>query len=182
MDLVLQLNDQLKEMEKGLDNLMQLKQASLDDASATIIPIVTIVVPSTLAASSAPTTPIATALSASTPTASATGSTTTTSIGDEANRLVKSMEEMSIQTTEMNKLKEKVTSPKIDYELAQIMHREEHHKATRMIERIKSLEKELTLNEPLGQAKEQLWANIINSVNDIWSSIQVIFEQIDLIK
>lgn len=27
-----------------------------------------------------------------------------------------------------------------------------------------------------------MWANIIDSVNDIWPSIQVIFEQIDLIK
>ena len=51
-----------------------------------------------------------------------------------------------------------------------------------MNERIKSLEKELTLNEPLGQAKEQLWANIIDSVNDIWPSIQVMFEHNDLIK
>jgi len=36
-----------------------------------------------------------------------------------------------------------------------------------MTKRIKILEKELTLDEPLGQAKEQLWANIIDSINDI---------------
>lgn len=35
------------------------------------------------------------------------------------------MEEISIQTTEMNKLKEKVTSLETYYKLAQIMHREE---------------------------------------------------------
>ena len=40
----------------------------------------------------------------------------------------------------------------------------------------------MTLKEPLAQAKQQLWANIINSVNDIWPSIQVIFEQNDLVK
>jgi len=51
-----------------------------------------------------------------------------------------------------------------------------------MNERIKNLEKELTLTEPFAQAKEQLWANIIDSVNDIWPSIQVIFEQNDLVK
>jgi len=51
-----------------------------------------------------------------------------------------------------------------------------------MNERTKSLEKELTLNEPLGQAKEQLWANTIDSVNGIWPSIKVIFEQKDLVK
>jgi len=33
------------------------------------------------------------------------------------------------------------------------MHKEEVHKSTRMNEIIKSLEKELTLKEPLGQAK-----------------------------
>jgi len=41
MDLVLQLNDQLKEMEKELDSLIQLKQASIDNPPATVIPIVT---------------------------------------------------------------------------------------------------------------------------------------------
>jgi len=51
-----------------------------------------------------------------------------------------------------------------------------------MNERIQILEKELTLKEPLGQDKEQLWANIIDSINDILPSIQVIFEQNDLVK
>lgn len=45
MDLILQLNDQLKEMEKELENLIELKQASLDTAIATSIPIVTTIVP-----------------------------------------------------------------------------------------------------------------------------------------
>jgi len=119
MDLVLQLNDQLKEMEKELDSLIQLKQASLDDAPTTFIPIVTTVVPSTLAASLVPTAPMAIALPASTPTTLATGYT-----GDEANKLVKEMEEMSIQTTEMNKLKEKVTNLETNYKLVQSMHKE----------------------------------------------------------
>jgi len=71
----------------------------------------------------------------------------------------------------MNKLKEKVTSLETDYKLAKIMHKEEVQKAIRMSERLKALEKNLTLKEPLGQAKEQLWANIIDSINDIWLSI-----------
>lgn len=29
---------------------------------------------------------------------------------------------------------------------------------------------------------KHLWDNIINSVNDIWTSIQIIFEQNDLVK
>jgi len=41
---------------------------------------------------------------------------------------------MSIQTTEMNRLKEKVTSLETGYKLAQIMHKEEKQKYTRINE------------------------------------------------
>jgi len=75
-----------------------------------------------------------------------------------------------------------VTSLETDCKLAKIMLKEEVQKASSMNGRLKAMEKDLTLKEPLGQAKELLWANIIDSVNDIWPSIQVIFEQIDLIK
>ncbi len=57
------------------------------------------------------------------------------------------------------------------------MKNEDEQKANRMSERFKAMEKELTLEKPLAKAKELLWANIIDSVNDIWPSIQVIFEQ-----
>ena len=55
------------------------------------------------------------------------------------------------------------------------MQKEETQKANRMSEKVKAMEKDLTLEKPLGQAKELLWTNIIDSVKDIWSSIQVIF-------
>ena len=106
MDLVLQLNDQLKETEKELDNLIQLKQASFETVTATVIPTVTTTVPSTSEAALAPTAPLATTLPAATTSTSTTGSTTTTTQpGDEASKLVKAMEDMSIKTTQMSKLK-----------------------------------------------------------------------------
>lgn len=77
----------------------------------------------------------------------------------------------------MNILKEKVASLETNYKLAQIMQKEEAQKANRMSEKVKALEKDLTLEKPLGHAKELLWANIIDSVKDIWQSIQVMFEQ-----
>ena len=40
----------------------------------------------------------------------------------------------------------------------------------------------MTLQQPLGDMKEFLWANIIDSINDVWPSIQVIFEQTKLVK
>lgn len=51
-----------------------------------------------------------------------------------------------------------------------------------MVDKIKALEKDLTLQEPLGDMKEILWANIIDSINEIWPSILIIFEQTELVK
>ena len=51
-----------------------------------------------------------------------------------------------------------------------------------MNDRIKTLEKELTFEKALRDIKEILWTNIINFIKDIWSSIQIIFEQIDLMR
>ncbi len=59
------------------------------------------------------------------PVATTTTSTKTGTAGDEANRSVKAMEKMSIQTNEMNKLKDKLTSLETDCRLSQIMHKEE---------------------------------------------------------
>ena len=111
-----------------------------------------------------------------------TESTTTGTSTEKTTELVKAMEEMSIQATELKRLKEKVISLETDYQLAQIQQKEEAQKGLRMGERIKFLEKYLTLQKPLGEIKEMLWANIIDSVNDIWASIQLIFEQTKLVK
>jgi len=64
-----------------------------------------------------------------------------------------------------------VTILKKNYELSQINYTEEERKNRRMTERIKTLEKELTLEKPLRDIREILWTNIIDSINDIWSSI-----------
>jgi len=62
MDIVLKLNDQLKETENELDDLIQLKEAYVATSSTNVIPIVSTVVPSTLATSLATTAPLATTL------------------------------------------------------------------------------------------------------------------------
>ena len=51
-----------------------------------------------------------------------------------------------------------------------------------MIERLQKLERESTIGQTLAQAKEIIWADIINSINEIWPCIQIIFEQKELIK
>ena len=47
---------------------------------------------------------------------------------------------------------------------------------------MKTLEKELAFDKPLKEIRKILWANIIQSINEIWLSIQVIYEQLELVK
>ena len=47
---------------------------------------------------------------------------------------------------------------------------------------VKALEKDLTLEKPLKEIKEILWDNIIQSIEDVWPSIQIMYEKNDLIK
>ena len=47
--------------------------------------------------------------------------------------------------------------------------------------KVKALEKELLLENPLGEIRSILWANIGQSITDMWTSIQIIHEQIDLV-
>jgi len=111
-------------MENELENLIQRKQANLETTTATTIPIVTTTVLSTLATSLAPTAPLATTLPTTTTTTSPTGSKTTAAHrSDEASKLVKAMEDMSIQTTQINKLKEQIRSLEDEKKPAQIMHK-----------------------------------------------------------
>jgi len=86
MDLVLKLNDQLKETKKELDALIQSKQS--DSTSKDVIPTISIVVPSTLAPTAPPTTTLP---------VTEEYTTTTGAQGEKATKLIKGMEEKSIQ-------------------------------------------------------------------------------------
>lgn len=79
MEFILKLNDQLKETKKELDKLIQSKHSELATTSQTIIPIVSTTVPSTLAASLAPTVP---------PTPAMPVIGTSTSIGTSTEKIV----------------------------------------------------------------------------------------------
>lgn len=122
----------------------------MEAVTLTVIPAVTTIAPS---ASSAPLpTTLTVATSATT---SKTDSTTTTAHpNDEAGKLIKAMQDMSIQTNEINRLKEQIKSLEDEKTLVQIMHKDETHKSNRLNERLQKLEKELTLKEPLAQAKQ----------------------------
>lgn len=106
--------------------MIQSKQSELATTSTNTIPTVKIAVPSTLAASLAPTAPPVTALPVT------TESTIVGTLTEKTTELVKAMEEISIQAIELKRLKEKVASLEIDWKLAQIQQKEETQKSLRM--------------------------------------------------
>lgn len=47
---------------------------------------------------------------------------------------------------------------------------------------LQKLEKESSTGNTLGRVKDIIWNNIINGMNEIWPSIQIIFEQKELVE
>jgi len=81
--------------------------------------------------------------------------------------LIKSMVEMKLQVTELQKVKEKFTTLEQNYDLPKINYAEEKRKNKGMAKKIKTIEKDLTFDRPLAEIKKILWTNIIDSINDI---------------
>jgi len=57
---------------------------------------------------------------------------------------------MSLKAIEIRKMEEKVNNLETDCKLTQIMNKEEQQKVAWLTEKVKKLEKEMTLGEPLG--------------------------------
>ena len=68
------------------------------------------------------------------------------------------------------------------YDASKISVAEKTREIKALERKVKTLEQELTFDKPLAEIKKILWNNIIQSINDVWASIQVIYEQIDLVK
>lgn len=91
------------------------------------------------------------------------------------------MEEMRLQVAELQKVKEKFITLEHKYDALKFNFAKEMRKNKSMAQQIKALEKDLTFDETLTEIRNILLTNIIDSINDIWSSIQIIFKQIDLV-
>lgn len=103
MNLILQLAAQIKEMEVQMDQLVQEKETVKEPVIPTVIPVITAAVPSTLGEKLAPKEPLAIVVPVTASTTSATESSTTESSTtivqptNDASKIVKEMEEMSLK-------------------------------------------------------------------------------------
>jgi hypothetical protein len=109
-------------------------------------------------------------------------STIPVQVSDASDKLVKSMEDMSIQGEEIRKLQEEVKNLQELKSMFQASHQEEMHKSQRLSQQLQQLEKETAMEKTLAQAKENIWVDINKSMSEIWPSIQIIFEQHELVQ
>ena len=98
-------------------------------------------------------------------------STTTVQPTNEAIKIVKAMEEMSLKTNEINRLTKMVENLENSNKLAQINAKTHEQNAIRLNEELNKLQKELTLKEKISYIKNHLWNNVIESIHDVWPSI-----------
>ena len=89
---------------------------------------------------------------------------------------------MKLQVSELNKVREQYANLQQRYDFSKINVAEKTRDIKGLENKVKLLEKDLTFDKPLTEIKKILWANITQSINDVWPSIQIIFEQIDLVK
>lgn len=113
-------------MENEIDKLLKEKKASMEAVTITAIPIasnlasVPTTAPLSIVVLVTTTIPVTIEISA---TPSTTLATTAAHPNDEAIKLIKAMQDMSIQTTDINRLKEQVKILEDEKKLAQIMYK-----------------------------------------------------------
>jgi len=64
----------------------------------------------------------------------------------------------------------------VSYDKSKMTVAEKKREVKAIENRVKALEKDLSLDKPLGEIKGILWANISQSICTVWRSIQTIYE------
>lgn len=70
------------------------------------------------------------------------------------------MEELKLQVSELKEAKEKLAKLEISYEKSKMTMVERTREVKALENKVKALEKDLSLDKPLGEIKGILWANI----------------------
>jgi len=95
--------------------------------------------------------------------------------------LIKAMEELRLQVSELKQVKEKLAKVEKSYDKSKLSVAEKIREVKALENKVRTLEKDLTLDKPLAEIKGILWTNINQSLSNVWPFIQTIFEQVDLV-
>ena len=152
-------------MEKALQG----KQGESTSQPPEIAPTVATVTPTQ--ATTIP--PVIAASATATSTTDAIAATTT--IAPEPSmsmeEMMRAVKELEVQMTELKEAKEKLAKLEVSYDNSKITVAEKTREIKALDNKIKALEKELTLDKTLAEIKKILWAKIGQYVTNQWQSI-----------
>jgi hypothetical protein len=159
--LIMEKNAQLKEMEAELERLLKEKEQSkpMEVIPLSVVPLTG--VSTTFVAEIRSTTPL-TAL-------------------EKTTELVKSMEEMNLQETEISILKKKVENLQELKSCYQANYSKEKKTSDKIKQKLQQLQKQTVAGKTLAEVKETVWMDITKSINEIWPMVQIMFEQNELV-
>ena len=92
------------------------------------------------------------------------------------------MEDMSLKNKEIINLKGTIRNLETSNRDALITSKGHEKRANRLQEQVKILHQHVNLSEQVSYIKNYLWNNIIQGIHLQWPSIQIIYEQKDLLK
>jgi len=92
------------------------------------------------------------------------------------------MEELKLKVSGLKTVKEQLVKLEKNYDKSKMNVAEKTREVKTLENKVRTLEKDLTLDKPLVEIKGILWANINQSLSNVWQSIQAIYEQIDLVR
>lgn len=170
LKLLVEQSAQIEEMDAEMDKLIKEKEQNLQ---LVVVPLDAV--------------PIASLLQTSIPTTSITTRTSSSTIiptlaVDDSIKFTESMENMSIQGEEIKKLRHEVKvlqEKKLRLENSLLT---EVQRSQTLSQRLQKMEKDSAMGNTLAQVKENIWNRINEDMIDIWRSIQIIFEQQELIQ
>lgn len=157
LKLIIEQNIQLKKMEERIEELLKEKE--------------------TLQLSMVPITAVPIAVAGTKPSSSSTSIESTSTAVDPA-RLA---QELSIQKQENQKLLQKFQNLELQKVQNDTLYLQEMQKTHKLELKIQKLESESLMANTLAHAKEIIWTKTSQSMIEIWPSIQIIFQQQELI-
>lgn len=158
VSLLMRMNERLAETEKALEIALQRKQGELASQPLEIAPLSTTAPPTTSAAVPpiVPESTVGTSASATTTTATAAGQDASMSMEE----MMKEIKSLELQMTELKEAKEKLAKIEVNYDKSKITVAEKTREVKALENKVKALEKDLTLHKTLAEIKTILWTKI----------------------
>ena len=117
----------------------------------------------------------------SAPATSAPATTSEQAPSLDMQKMMKEIQVLEAQMAELNQTKEKLATINEKYDKSKQSVAEKAREVKALKEKIKELEKELSLDNVVAEIRKVLWAKIGQSITDQWQYIETIHEHIDLI-